>query len=528
MPVIDGYIVHEQIGSGGFSKVFRATQDVFDRPVAIKVLNNTFEDERQQRTFERECQVMGRLSTHPHIVTVYHSGFTASRQPCIVMELYSSTYRQRGVLSVEEAVDVGAKVADALQAVHDAGIVHRDIKPHNVFVSERGEPAIGDFGISSIVDERTITGGTGFSIHYAAPEVFDESGTGIAGDIYALGATIYHLLTGTVPFPSDSGGGDNLSGTLAKILNQPPPALERADAPRELSQLLQRCMAKTPEGRPSSAAALATELRAIHRRLEPLPSPAPEPPAGAPGVTSAPVIGGATVAGATSVVDGPSVAERAPVADRAALLDQGTVSRIDVPAPPSRSAGAVGAAPASPPVDTGGVDRRDHTVTVARPRVRDEDAGGVGADDEAAARAAAAGRRKRLFIGVGSLGVFVLIAVGLLLAAGGGDDTIEAVPTPTPGLQGEITPRPEPPTDVEVTPQGDRDFLIEWTAPEGDVDGYLVKVTEEDSGVPAQRVTDTSLRVSDLDADLEPCFEISSFRSGQGSTAVTECARASE
>ena len=201
LPTIDGFTVEELIDTGGFSRVFRATQHGLDRPVAVKVLNSTLQDERQQRVFERECKVMGRLSNHPNIVTVYAPAFTDDMKPCIVMELYRGTFRNQGVLDVKQVVDVGAKLADALDAIHEEGIVHRDIKPHNVFVSDRGEPAIGDFGISSIDTERTVTGAAAFSVNYAPPEVFEEGGAEAPGDVYALGATLYQLATGEVPFP---------------------------------------------------------------------------------------------------------------------------------------------------------------------------------------------------------------------------------------------------------------------------------------------------------------------------------------
>ena len=144
---------------------------------------------------------MGKLSDHQNIVTVFASASPSDRHPCIVMELCEGTYRDGERLEIVEVVDVGAKVADALQAIHDAQVVHRDIKPHNIFVTKHGEPAIGDFGISSIENERTIPGGAGFSVDYAAPEVFEQGGAGVAGDIYSLGATLYHLASGEVPFP---------------------------------------------------------------------------------------------------------------------------------------------------------------------------------------------------------------------------------------------------------------------------------------------------------------------------------------
>ena len=215
---------------------------------------------------------MGQLSTHQNIVTVFASAITSDGQPCIIMELYDGTYRADDRLEIAEVVDVGAKVADALQAIHDRGIVHRDIKPHNIFVSTHGQPAIGDFGISSIDTERTVTGGAGFSINYAPPEVFEDGGAGAAGDVYSLGATLYQLATGEVPFPHTGDPTEKTRATVHRIITAPPPELRRGDAPEELSRLLRRCMAKSATDRPSSAAAVAEELRRIQQRVG-LPGP---------------------------------------------------------------------------------------------------------------------------------------------------------------------------------------------------------------------------------------------------------------
>ena len=121
---------------------------------------------------------MGLVSQHPHIVTVFNAAFTTTKQPCIVMELYSGgtlgeRLKRDGPLPVAVVLDVGVKIAGALQTAHDRGLLHRDIKPQNLFVSEFGEPALGDFGISTLDDERSISGGGGLTVHYAPPEVLE-------------------------------------------------------------------------------------------------------------------------------------------------------------------------------------------------------------------------------------------------------------------------------------------------------------------------------------------------------------------
>ena len=184
---VDGFDDLRPIGRGGFSYVFSARQRDFNRRVALKVLAFGLVDERERRSFERECRAMGLVSQHPHIVTVFNAAFSDTKQPCIVMELYSGgtlgeRVKQDGPLPVAQVLEVGVKICGALQTAHDRGLLHRDIKPHNLFISEFGEPALGDFGISTLDDERSISGGGGLTVHYAPPEVLE----GAAGDA-ALG-----------------------------------------------------------------------------------------------------------------------------------------------------------------------------------------------------------------------------------------------------------------------------------------------------------------------------------------------------
>src|SRR5215216_3340090 len=192
---IDGFDQLELIGKGGFSYVFSARQRDFNRRVALKVLTFGLADERERRSFERECRAMGLVSQHPHIVTVFNAAFTTAKQPCIVMELYSGgtlgeRLKRDGRLPVATVLDVGVKIAGALQTAHDRRLLHRDIKPQNLFISEFGEPALGDFGISTLDDERSISGGGGLTVHYAPPEVLEGEPASSSSDVYSFAATL--------------------------------------------------------------------------------------------------------------------------------------------------------------------------------------------------------------------------------------------------------------------------------------------------------------------------------------------------
>jgi serine/threonine protein kinase len=420
LPNIAGFTLLRQIGRGGFSTVYAAVQEMMGREVAVKVLNTGFEDERQQRTFERECQVMGRVSRHPSIVTVYQQVMTVDGRPGIAMELYDSTFRDllrtSGPLPVDRVLDVGVRVADALQTVHDAGILHRDIKPHNVFISAYGEPALADFGISSITGERSITGGGGFSIDYSAPEVLGDAEPGVAADVYALGATLYHLLSGEVPFPHKGPPESRLKVTVGKIVSSPPPSLDRHDAPESLSRLLRRCMAKDADHRPASAAELADLLRGVQAEM--------------------------------------------------GLARTATVKRQDDPPPPE---------PERVPFD-----EHDRSVTIARPEARPRSE----APPVAVAPVPVPERRRTgLLIGVGVVLVLVAVVAAFGLLGRDPASSAVPTTTAPPIFDDEPVGVLDAPTDLRVTTQPDSSSLVEWTATE-DETRFQVTLVGSEAGEP--------------------------------------------
>ncbi|MEP7111813.1 MAG: serine/threonine-protein kinase [Ilumatobacteraceae bacterium] len=262
--VIEGYTGLTKIGAGGFSVVYSAHEQALNRMVAIKVLNTGLTTESDRRAFERECKALGQLD-HPDIVRVYRSAYTSEDRPCIVMELYESNFRDvlssTGALPPAVLLDVGVRMAVALHVAHTKGMLHRDVKPHNIFRSRYGDPALGDFGISTVIGERTQSGPGGLSIAYAAPELLEEDVIGPATDVYALAATLYHLASGRPPF--DAG---DLRHTVRKILTEEAPPVARQDLPAGFDRVIRAALAKDPTLRPASALIFAEMLREVQAR----------------------------------------------------------------------------------------------------------------------------------------------------------------------------------------------------------------------------------------------------------------------
>jgi serine/threonine protein kinase len=259
---LPGYQIGEVLGRGGFATVYRARQLSLDRDVAVKVLNADLATPGDRRRFERERSALSRLSVHPNVVEVHDAGITAENRPYLVMRLYpngslSDRLSESGPVPADEVVAMVTAIACALDEAHGAGILHRDVKPSNVLLSQDGTPILADFGIAGLVTPEPDSSHFStavFSLAHVAPEILSEHRYSVASDVYALASTTYQLLTGRPPFPPR----DPRIGSL--ILDEPPPQLDVPGLPPQLEAAVLRGLAKNPEYRPRSAGDFARSL----------------------------------------------------------------------------------------------------------------------------------------------------------------------------------------------------------------------------------------------------------------------------
>ena len=265
-----GFAEAEEIGRGGFGVVYRCSQPSLDRTVAVKVLTADLDEENLER-FMREQRAMGRLSGHPHIVNILEIGATPSGRPFIVLQYapngsLDGLIRKRGPLDWGGALRLGVKVAGALETAHRGGILHRDVKPANILLTEYGEPQLTDFGIARIAGGfETRAGFIAGTPAFTAPEVLSGVAPTVASDLYGLGATLFCALTGHAAFERRQG--ESVVAQFLRISRQPVPGLREGDIPDALSRAVERAMAREPADRPTSAGEFGQELCDIGHRI---------------------------------------------------------------------------------------------------------------------------------------------------------------------------------------------------------------------------------------------------------------------
>ncbi|WP_159838996.1 serine/threonine-protein kinase [Nocardia sp. CY41] len=260
----------EVIGKGGFGVVYRCRQRALNRNVAVKVLTARpdLEPENVER-FLREQQAMGALSGHPNIVPILQVGTTRSGRPYLVMPYHArgsleDRIRREGLLPLPEAIGITVKLAGALETAHRAGILHRDIKPGNVLLTDYGEPQLTDFGIARMEGGfETTTGVVTGSPAFTAPEVLRSGVPSVASDVYGLGATLFAMITGHAAYERRSG--EQVVAQFLRIAADPLPDLRLDGIPDEVAAAIEASMAHNPADRPPSAAAFGERLRDIQR-----------------------------------------------------------------------------------------------------------------------------------------------------------------------------------------------------------------------------------------------------------------------
>jgi serine/threonine-protein kinase len=258
------YASVEALARGGMGEVYRASDTTLGRDVAVKVLSDAYAHDAPLRArFKREALAAARLSNEPHIVTIYDVGEHNGR-PYIVMELATGgTIADRldgAGHDVDESLRWLEQAAAALDAAHRRGVVHRDVKPANLLLTEEGEVRVADFGIASAAGLASVTetGSVLGTLGYLAPEQARGERVGPAADCYGFAVVAYQLLAGRRPFEHATGAAEALAATREEV---PPISEQRPGLPRALDAVFTRALAAEPERRYSSCAELVGELR---------------------------------------------------------------------------------------------------------------------------------------------------------------------------------------------------------------------------------------------------------------------------
>jgi len=259
------YEILEEVGLGGMATVYKAKDHVLNRLVAVKVLKDEFTTDTDFiKRFNTEAQAAASLS-HPNIVSIYDVGHEDENNLYyIVMELVQGKtlkeiINSEGVLSWKWAVNIAMQIASALELAHKNGIVHRDIKPHNIIITEDGIAKVTDFGIAKAVSNSTITafGTTIGSVHYFSPEQAKGGFTDAKSDLYSLGVVMYEMLTGKVPFDADT----PVSVALKHMQEEAKEPIElNPEIPTAVNQIVVKAMQKEPTARYQNATEMLHDL----------------------------------------------------------------------------------------------------------------------------------------------------------------------------------------------------------------------------------------------------------------------------
>jgi len=264
----DRYVVLERLGSGGMADVYCAQDQQLGRPVALKLLYRRFaEDPEFVERFRREASAAGGLQ-HPNVVSVYDRGEWEGTN-YIAMEFLEGSSLKRIVLDSAPldpvwAIDVAVQILRAARFAHKRGIIHRDIKPHNVIVDEEGRAKVTDFGIARAgASDMTETGSIMGTAQYLSPEQAQGHAVSAESDLYSIGIVLYEMLTGRLPFDGDSA----VTIALKQVSELPQPPSDYAEVPADLEAIVLRALEKDPAARFPDAGAFIAALEEVRVRI---------------------------------------------------------------------------------------------------------------------------------------------------------------------------------------------------------------------------------------------------------------------
>lgn len=258
----DRYEILDKIGTGGMSDVYKAMDHILGREVAVKVLKQEFaEDVTFVTKFRSEAQSAAGLE-HPNIVNIYDVG-SENGMYYIVMEYVEGitlkTYiEKKGQLNFKEAISIAIQVGRGIEAAHNKGIIHRDIKPQNIIISTEGKVKVTDFGIARATSSNTIHADVMGSVHYASPEQARNGYVDGKSDIYSLGIVMYEMVTGRVPFDGDTTVAVALQHLQEEMVA---PSAYAPDLPISLEKIILKCTMKSPDRRYAAIEDLLLDLK---------------------------------------------------------------------------------------------------------------------------------------------------------------------------------------------------------------------------------------------------------------------------
>ncbi|KUO52433.1 MAG: hypothetical protein APF76_05205 [Desulfitibacter sp. BRH_c19] len=260
------YKLLNKLGGGGMAEVYKGLDTLLDRQVTIKILREQYaSDEEFAKRFRREAQAVARLS-HPNIVSIYDVGIEQNTQ-YLVMEYVEGVnlkeyISEHGPLKQDKLIDIGMQICDALDHAHSNKIIHRDIKPHNILLTNFGKVKVTDFGIARAVTEATVTYNGGFmgSVHYLSPEQAKGDITDYKSDLYSAGVVLYEMATGHIPHEGES----PITVALKHIQDSPKRPTEiNPDVSRQLEFVILKAMERDKDKRFSSAGEMKSYLERL-------------------------------------------------------------------------------------------------------------------------------------------------------------------------------------------------------------------------------------------------------------------------